>query len=76
MQYNSDIDIVPKTIGNTVQKRFRQAKVLTDRLADIVSNCTGAEFEKKMDFLRRITISMQQSPFETLPAEEELNCAR
>ena len=56
---NIDVDTVPRVIGNTVQKRFRQAKVLTDAIADIVSNFTGAEFEARMKYLRSITGTIQ-----------------
>ena len=65
-----DTAIVPMTVGNTVQKRFRQAKVLTDQLADIISYSTGAEFEEKMNYLRVIIENVQHSHSETLSDKE------
>ena len=67
------LDVVPRVVGDTVQKRFRQARVLTDQLASLVSESTGIDFEEKMKFLRNVysaLTSSSQTPL-CVPASEQ-----
>ena len=48
------MDVIPRVIGNTVQKRFRQVQVITNKIASVLSEKTGDTFQKGLDHLENI----------------------